>query len=142
MAVTKAKCGTNEESQGIAGGEGIADDPVVAQVIALGLYLDAFASADKSLRAFAAQPCPMEGTEAETCPNKVPPNPQPTYTDGSFSLRWDPGAPAKPAVAAKVDAKGKVVTPAQPAVPARPAKWICKVQIKGTVTFVCNRADG
>lgn len=124
MAVTKAHCGTNIQTHGVAGGEGVAQDPTVAQIIAWALFTDALATADKSLRAFAAQPCPKK-----TCGKKVPANPLPVYSDFNFTLRWDPGAPAVPAGGGK------------PAKPGRPHAWICVISAKGTVTFECEEEE-
>jgi hypothetical protein len=135
VGTTKAHCGNNVEEHGIAGGQGIAGDPATAQIIAWILFMDAFTTADKSLRAYAAQPCP------KGCPTKTPTKPDPVYTNFDFQLRWDPGAPAVPAVPAKPAAKGKKAVPAKPAIPARPAAWICVISCKGTVTFDCGE-DG
>jgi hypothetical protein len=126
VVTTKAHCGPNLEEHGIAGGEGIAQDPATAQAIAWVLFIIAFIDADKSLRDFAAQDCP------KGCPVKNPAKPTPKYTNFRFNLRFDPGAPAVPAQPAV--GKKKAV----PARPARPSAWICTISLKGTVAFDCE----
>jgi hypothetical protein len=159
MAITKSHCGNNIEEHGIAGGEGIAQDPITAQIIAWALFVDAFMTADKSLRAYAAQPCPKGSKDSKGCPVKNPANPAPVYDNFNFSLRFDPGAPAVPAVPAvpKVAAvpavparRGRPARPARPAqpakpaipaIPARPAAYICTISARGIVTFDCENVD-
>ncbi|GEM_PF-3809312 len=132
MPVTKAHCGTNTEEHGIAGGEGIAQDPITAIMLAVVLFADALVTADRSLHAYAAQACPSN------CPDKNPKNPNPVYAPPNMTLRWDPGAPAVPAQPAQPAAGGKKAVPAKPAIPARAAAWICVISTKGTVTFECT----
>lgn len=127
-----AVCGPNQESYLIAGSEGVADTPEIAQAIAWMLFLDAWFKADVSLRAFGAQPCP------DGCKKKTPDPSLPTYGNFQFKLRYDAGAASKAAVPAQPAIGGRPATPAQPAVPARPSSWICTIGMQGDVTFTCN----
>jgi len=153
MPVTKAICGKNVQEHAIAGGQGMAATAADAKRMAQDLFDKAKADADKSLRAYAAQPCPRCPDSPDGppgCPTKTPPNPVPVYGPVTVHERHDPGAPAVPATPA-VPARpsqpaaggrpaipGTPAIPAKPAVPARPAGFICTISQTGTVTFTCD----
>ena len=114
MPVTKAVCGHNIERHAGAAAQGSAPLFWMAILVAAKNFVGVCRDVDKSLKQYAAQPCP------KSCPIKTPKNPKPKYFSFKARLSYLPPKP-----------------------PQRPrGEWTCIFSIKGKVEFDCDGEEG
>ena len=148
------ECGLNDRGYVATGtGAAPANQPLAALDAAWTMFRNEYLKNEALIGGFVRAPCPSNCPvkNGDPPPYSLPP-PQPIYHDPRFSVRFDPGAPAKPAVAAilavpAIPARpghpgvaGRPALPAQPAAPARDPQWEVVIGIAVNVQFTCTSA--